>query len=54
MRLESVSAAQTRVVFEHEGWDQFPADAVRQIHEALSGGWRSFVLPGLKREAEAA
>ena len=54
MRLEALSATQTRVAFEHEGWDQFPPDMVRQIYDALSGGWRSFVLPGLKREAEAA
>jgi len=54
MRLDSVSPKQTSVAFTHEGWDQFPPDMVRQIYDALSGGWKSFVLPNLKREAEAA
>ncbi len=54
MRLEAVSPTQTRVMFEHEGWDQFPADMIRTIYDGLSGGWRSFVLPNLKRETEAA
>ncbi len=51
--LEADGPSRTRVVFSHEGWDQFPADAVKMIHDALSGGWKSFVLPGLKRTAEA-
>jgi uncharacterized protein YndB with AHSA1/START domain len=36
----------------HTGWDQFDADQLRDIHRHLSGGWRSGVLPGLKRVAE--
>jgi uncharacterized protein YndB with AHSA1/START domain len=52
-RLEALSPARTKVLFEHEGWDQFPPDMIRSIYDALSNGWKSFVLPGLKREAEA-
>ena len=37
----------------HSGWDQFNDDDVRSIHGMLEGGWRSFVLPGLKRIAES-
>jgi len=51
-RLEAIDAARTRVVFEHEGWDKFPADQIKPIRDMLEGGWRSFVLPGLKRSAE--
>ncbi len=43
----------TIVTLVHSGWDRFDADAVKSIHSALSGGWKSFVLPGLKRAAEA-
>lgn len=53
IHLETLSAARTQVLFEHEGWDQFPPDMIRAIYDALSNGWKSFVLPGLKREAEA-
>jgi uncharacterized protein YndB with AHSA1/START domain len=53
IRLEVLSPARTQVLFEHEGWDQFPPDMIRPIHDALSNGWKSFVLPGLKREVEA-
>ncbi len=35
----------------HDGWDQFPADAVRPFYDQLSSGWRSSVLPSLKRAA---
>lgn len=51
--LEGIDGESTRVVFTHEGWDKFPADQMKPIHEMLSGGWKSFVLPGLKRTAEA-
>lgn len=51
-KLEALSPARTQVLFEHEGWDQFPADMIRPIFEGLSNGWKSAVLPGLKREAE--
>ncbi|MES1200850.1 MAG: SRPBCC domain-containing protein [Pseudomonadota bacterium] len=50
--LAALTPSRTRVSFTHEGWGQFPPDAVRQIWEALSGGWKSFVLPNLKREVE--
>ena len=36
----------------HRGWDRFEPDQVRPIRDMLDGGWRSFVLPGLKRVAE--
>jgi hypothetical protein len=37
----------------HEGWEQFPVEAVRAFHEQLSNGWNGGVLPGLRRAAEA-
>jgi uncharacterized protein YndB with AHSA1/START domain len=43
-----------RVALTHSGWDQFDADQARAIRDALEGGWSSFVLPQLKRTAEAA
>lgn len=43
----------SRVVLEHDGWDQFEPDAIKAIRDMLDGGWRSFVLPNLKRAAEA-
>ena len=52
LRLDAVAANQTHVAFAHEGWEQYPADAVKMIHDALSQGWKSFVLPGLKRVAD--
>ena len=36
----------------HSGWDQFDAEEVRAIRDGLEAGWKSFVLPGLKRAAE--
>ncbi len=51
--LEAIDDASTRVVFTHEGWDKFPADQIKPIHDMLSGGWKSFVLPNLKRTAES-
>jgi uncharacterized protein YndB with AHSA1/START domain len=36
----------------HDGWDQFPREAIEQVYEMLKGGWRSFVLPGLKTFVE--
>lgn len=53
LRLESPSPARTKVIFEHEGWHQFPPDMIRAIYDALTNGWKSYVVPGLKREAEA-
>jgi uncharacterized protein YndB with AHSA1/START domain len=37
----------------HSGWDRLEPDQVRAIRDMLEGGWTSFVLPGLKRVAEA-
>jgi uncharacterized protein YndB with AHSA1/START domain len=37
----------------HSGWDQFDADQIKAVRHMLEGGWRSAVLPGLKRVAEA-
>jgi uncharacterized protein YndB with AHSA1/START domain len=37
----------------HSGWERFEADEVRAIRDMLDGGWRRFVLPSLKRLAEA-
>ena len=51
-RLEAIDAANTRVLFSHEGWDQFPADQIKPIRDMLVGGWKSFVLPNLQRVAE--
>jgi uncharacterized protein YndB with AHSA1/START domain len=54
IRLTSIAPKRTRVVLTHSGWDKFNAADVRPFWEALSGGWTSFVLPGLKQAAEAA
>jgi uncharacterized protein YndB with AHSA1/START domain len=51
-RLEAIDAQATRVRFTHEGWEQFPPDAVSDMRAMLAGGWKSFVLPALKRVAE--
>lgn len=53
-RLESTTPTQTNVLFSHDGWDQFPSESIKAIFDALSGGWKSYILPGLKRETEAA
>ena len=42
----------TRVELTHAGWDQFDEQEIRAIREALANGWKSFVLPQLKRLAE--
>jgi uncharacterized protein YndB with AHSA1/START domain len=54
IRLQEVDANRTRVTLTHSGWDQFPAEMVKPIRDQLEGGWGSFVLPNLKRVAEAA
>ncbi len=54
IRLEPVGDARTRATLTHSGWDQFPLEMVKVIHEMLGNGWKSFVLPGLKKVAEAA
>jgi uncharacterized protein YndB with AHSA1/START domain len=42
----------TEVTLIHSGWDKFDAKVIRDIRNALAGGWKSFVLPNLKRVAE--
>lgn len=44
----------TEVTLTHAGWDQFDAGEIADIREALEGGWRSGVLPGLRARVEAA
>ena len=39
----------TNVTLVHDGWNQFDAKAIRDIRDALAGGWKSYVLPNLKR-----
>ncbi len=53
IELEDLGADMTRATLTHAGWDQFPAEMVQAIHAMLDGGWKSFVLPGLKATAEA-
>jgi uncharacterized protein YndB with AHSA1/START domain len=52
-RLEGAGANSTRVHFEHDGWDKFPAEQIKPIRDMLDGGWKSSVLPNLKRAAQA-
>jgi uncharacterized protein YndB with AHSA1/START domain len=53
IELEELGDDATRATLTHSGWDQFPAQMVQAIHSMLDGGWKSFVLPGLKAGAEA-
>lgn len=53
VRLTPDGEQATRVVLEHDGWDQFEPGAIKAIRDMLDGGWKSFVLPNLKRAAEA-
>lgn len=53
-RLDPIGEERTRVVFRHEGWEQFEPDAIRAIRDMLAGGWTSFVLPNLQRAAAGA
>lgn len=39
----------TIVALEHSGWDNFDPGVIRHIRSGLEGGWRSYVLPALKR-----
>lgn len=50
--LEAVSDKHTKVRFLHSGWNQFSGPEIMSIRDALDGGWRSHVLPGLKRLCE--
>ena len=43
----------TRAELRHSGWDQFDEAQIKAIRDALAGGWKSFVLPQLKRVAES-
>ncbi len=52
-RLEQVSEQRTRVLLQHDGWEQFDAAQIKAIRDMLDGGWRSFVLPNLKQAAES-
>lgn len=52
IRLSSLAPKQTKVTLTHSGWDKFRAADVRMFWEALQGGWKSWVLPGLKQVAE--
>ncbi len=46
------TAGGVRAELTHSGWDRFEPDQIRGIRDMLDGGWRSFVLPQLKRVAE--
>ena len=46
------TAEGTHVELVHSGWDQFDDEQIRAVRDGLEGGWKSFVLPGLKRVAE--
>lgn len=50
--IEATASGGSRVTLRHDGWDQFEPDQIRAIRAMLDGGWRSFVLPNLKRVAE--
>ena len=54
LRLAEAGADRTRATLTHSGWDQFPPEMVKPIHDMLDGGWKSHVLPNLKQVAEAA
>lgn len=43
----------TEVRLVHSGWGQFDAKVIRDIRDALANGWKSFVLPSLKRVVES-
>jgi len=49
----AASGPGTEVTLEHSGWDQFDPAVIGEIRSALEGGWRSAVLPNLKRVVEA-
>ena len=53
IELVAKTADSTVVQLTHDGWDQFPREAIEQIYEMLKGGWRTYVLPGLKSFVEA-
>ena len=51
--LQDGAEGRTLVRLTHKGWDQFEPEQIRGIRDMLAGGWRSYVLPGLKRVAES-
>ena len=51
--LLSPANGSTEVTLSHTGWDQFDAKDIQGIRDALEGGWKSFVLPNLKRIVES-
>lgn len=50
--LEEAAKERTRVTLIHDGWDQFEPEEIRGLRDMLAGGWKSFVLPGLRQVAE--
>lgn len=36
----------------HDGWDDFDREAIEEFYDQLGEGWRSAVLPNLKRAVE--
>jgi len=52
IRLEAKGPDRTRATLTHAGWDQFPPEMVGAIHAMLDGGWKSYVLPNLKKAVE--
>lgn len=53
IRLEDLGGDITRATLTHSGWAQFPREMIQAIHDMLDGGWKSFVLPNLKKAVEA-
>lgn len=51
--LSADDAGKTFVRLIHDGWDDFDREAIEDFYEQLGEGWRSAVLPNLKRLAEA-
>ncbi len=52
LSLEDIPSG-TRASLRHSGWDQFSEADIKAVHDALVGGWTSYVLPNLKRLSEA-
>jgi uncharacterized protein YndB with AHSA1/START domain len=52
IELSDLGGDLTRATLTHSGWGQFPPETIRAIHDMLAGGWKAFVLPGLKKAAE--
>ncbi len=52
IELNTVGDGTTMAVLTHSGWEKFEPEAIRSIREMLEGGWKSAVLPNLKRVSE--